>query len=140
MPADGVSIHECPSVRRGPLTGHKNNHEQHCEFSNLAEQAVWEERLLRDGEVVDKASHQSQDTHDNGCNHGCRLPGMPGGSGPCQSDQEYGQTAGVKHEANIINLLNLLPAGLLEVVLWPWRGVVEEYSTDHAQDTVYDTL
>lgn len=60
-------------------------------------------------------------------------------SRPRQSDQHDGKAGCEQNEANIVNLLDLLPPRFLEVVLWTRRWVVEHNGSNHAQDSVDDT-
>jgi hypothetical protein len=120
-------------------TGNKNNNQQYRELPHLLEQMQREEWLLWYGEVVDEACNQGHCTRNHRSDSASTGPGMGRGAGPGQTDKEDSEATGVQHKANVIDLLDLLPSGLLKVVLrarwWP----VEDQCSNHAENAIDNT-
>jgi hypothetical protein len=51
-------------------------------------------------------------------------------TGPCQTDEQNGQAGSIEEEADVVDLLDLLPSRLIEVVLGTGRREVEQYCSN----------
>jgi hypothetical protein len=120
------------------LTRHKYHHQEHGKLADLSEQVEGEKGVLRQGKVVGEAGNErTQSHHDRGDGRG-RLPWVIRCPRPGQAHKENGQAGRVQQKPHVVDLLDLLPAGLFKVVGRARWGPVEQQRPDHAQHAVDD--
>lgn len=94
--------------------------------------------MFRQRKVVNETRNQRDDANDYRRNGTRTFPRVVGCSSPGEPNQEDREAARVERETDIVNLLDLLPAGFLVVVLWALWGPVESQSSNHTEHAVND--
>ena len=105
----------------------------------MAEEWQREKRAFRDGEIVDEASDQRHEAEDNGDECGSAFPRVRSRSSPCDADQEGRESTRIEDEPNVVDLFDLLPAGLVVVMLRSRGGKLKHKCANQTHSPVNDT-